>query len=105
MEVGRGRNVQAIQVAERAVALLPLEKDAYFGTRELVGLAQIAAQANAPEQALRVIQQLLSIPAGGVMSVERLKLDPVWDPIRGDPRFQKLIADGEASQAQAQTKP
>jgi len=105
VEVGRGRNVQAIQVAERAVALLPLEKDAYFGTRELVGLAQIAAQANAPEQALRVIQQLLSIPAGGVMSVERLKLDPVWDPIRGDPRFQKLIADGEASQAQAQTKP
>jgi hypothetical protein len=37
------------------------------------------------------------------MSVQRLKLDPVWDPLRKDPRFQKLIADNEA--AQSQVKP
>ena len=48
----------------------------------------------------------MAMPSGGVsVSPALLKLDPVWDPLRKDPRFQKLIADGEAVQAQAQVKP
>ena len=85
-----GRNADAVATARRAVALLPIEKDAWSGAGQLVGLAQIAAQAGAPDEALKVIHQLLSIPAGDRMSIERLELDPVWDPLRNDPRFQKL---------------
>jgi serine/threonine-protein kinase len=71
--------------------------------RQSVELTQIDAQAHAPDEALQLIARLLAMPAGTVMSVQRLKLDPVWDPLRKDPRFQKLIADNEA--AQSQVKP
>ena len=62
-------------------------------TYQLVGLAQIAAWTDAPDLAVKTIRQLLAMPAGGVMSIERLKLDPVWDPLRKDPAFQSLLAN------------
>jgi hypothetical protein len=99
VDVCLGRNAEAIALAQRAVAVLPISEDSYFGTYQLVGLAQIAAWTDAPDLAVKTIRQLLAMPAGGVMSIERLKLDPVFDPLRKDPRFQRLIADAEASQA------
>ena len=97
VDVCLGRNAEAIAAAQRAVTLLPVAKDAYFGPYYVTGLAQIEAQAGETDEALRLIRQLLSIPAGDSISTIRLKLDPVWDPLRKDPRFQKLIADGEAA--------
>jgi TolB-like protein/Flp pilus assembly protein TadD len=93
-----GRNEDGMHAARQASELLPLSKDAYFGVYSVEALAEIDAQAGAPDQALALIEQLLQIPAGMSMTVERLKHDPVWDPIRADPRFHKLIVDG-ASQA------
>jgi TolB-like protein/Flp pilus assembly protein TadD len=87
-----GRGDEAVSLMQHLVELLPLSKDAYFGTFSLVGLAEVQAQTGHADEALKLIQQLLSIPAGGVISPARLKLDPVWDPLRGDPRLQKLIA-------------
>jgi TolB-like protein/Flp pilus assembly protein TadD len=98
VELCLGRNEDAIRTARHASELLPLSKDAYFGVYSVEALAEIDAQAGAPDQALALIEQLLQIPAGMSMTVERLKHDPVWDPIRADPRFLKLIPDG-ASQA------
>lgn len=99
VEVCLGHAEQAIAIARQAVGVLPIGKDGYFGAYQLSGLAQIAAHAGAPDLALDVIRQLLAMPAGTIMSLPRLKLDPIWDPLRKDPRFQKLIADAEAAQA------
>jgi hypothetical protein len=45
-----------------------------------------------------LLQQLLSIPAGQTISIERLKLEPVWDPLRKDPRFHKLLSSEDSAQ-------
>jgi serine/threonine-protein kinase len=59
------------------------------------GLAQIEARAGAPEEAVKRLRHLLSIPAGQVASIARLKIDPVWDPIRNRADFQQLLSGPE----------
>jgi hypothetical protein len=62
----------------------------------LVGLAQIEAHTGQSEEAVKLLRQLLTMPAGEYISVARLKIDPLWDPIRRDPGFQKLISEPES---------
>jgi TolB-like protein/Flp pilus assembly protein TadD/tRNA A-37 threonylcarbamoyl transferase component Bud32 len=90
-----GRNADALRVAREAADALPLEKDSGFGANFLLGLAQIEAHSGQSEEAVKILRQLLSIPAGEYVSVTRLKIDPVWDPIRNDPAFQKLLSEPE----------
>lgn len=97
VEVCLGKRAQAIATARKAVAVLPVSVDGYFGGYQLVGLAQIAARVGSPDLALEQIRQLMAMPAGTYMSVERLKLDPIWDPLRQDPRFQALLKDGPSN--------
>jgi TolB-like protein len=93
VEVCLGHNDQAISTARKAMDVLPIGKDGYFGAYQVSGLAQIAAHAGAPDLALDSIRQLLATPTGTFMSVTRLKLDPIWDPLRNDPRFKALLAE------------
>jgi TolB-like protein/class 3 adenylate cyclase len=91
-----GGNADALRVAREAAEALPLEKDSFFGANFLVGLAQIEAHTDRPEEAVKILRQLLTIPLGSeYVSVALLKIDPVWDPIRDDPDFQKLLSEPE----------
>jgi tetratricopeptide (TPR) repeat protein len=86
---------EAIRLARQASETVPVEKDAISGAVILAGLAEIQARANDPAGAVKSLQQLLSIPIGYYISIQGLKLDPVWDPIRNDRGFQQLLAGKE----------
>jgi TolB-like protein/Tfp pilus assembly protein PilF len=90
-----GRNADALRVARQAVDSLPVEKDALSGPQLLAALAEIEGRIGRPEEAVKILRQLLTVPAGLVISIARLKIDPVWDPIRDNPGFQKLLSEPE----------
>jgi len=87
-----GRNAEALRLSREAADLISIEKDASSGPIFQNGLAQIEAHAGAPEEAIKRLRHLLSIPAGTVASIARLRIDPVWDPIRNRPDFQQLLS-------------
>ena len=90
-----GRNADAVRLSKQAADTLSIEKDALMGPNFQIGLAQIEARAGAPEEAIKRLRHLLSIPAGGAASIAALKMDPVWDPIRNRPDFQQLLSGPE----------
>ena len=90
-----GRNGDALRLARQAADSMPLEKDAVAGAYFQNGLAQIEARAGAPEEAVKRLRHLLSIPAGQSVSTALLKIDPIWDPIRSRPDFQQLLSGPE----------
>lgn len=87
---GLGRKEEAIREGERAAELLPESKDALDGPAITIALAQIYTWTGEKDRALQLLEHSLSTPGG--ISVALLKLDPVWDPLRDDPRFQALLA-------------
>jgi TolB-like protein/Tfp pilus assembly protein PilF len=89
------RDSEAINLARQAADLLPPEKDALEGNILQAGLAEIEARTGATADAIAILRQQLSVPAGGTVSISRLKIDPVWDPIRTDPGFQQLLVGKE----------
>jgi TolB-like protein/Tfp pilus assembly protein PilF len=90
-----GRNADALRLSRQAADSISIEKDASAGPFFQSGLAQIEERAGAPEEAIKRLRRLLSIPAGLAASIARLKIDPVWDPIRNRPDFQQLLSGPE----------
>jgi TolB-like protein/Flp pilus assembly protein TadD len=86
---GLGRKEEAIKEGKRAVELLPESEDAFDGPQATVALAQIYAWTGEPDEAFRLLDHLLVVSNG--LTIPMLKLDPSWDPLRNDPRFQGLI--------------
>jgi len=84
-----GQKQEAIAEGKRAVELLPESQDAFDGPQETAALAQIFAWTGESDEAFRLLDHLLTIPSG--LTVPIFKLDPAWDPLRKDPRFQTLI--------------
>jgi TolB-like protein/Flp pilus assembly protein TadD len=90
-----GRNADAVRVAGQAAGSLPIEKDALTGPSFLAALAEVEARTGQPAEAVKILRKLITAPAGQVVSIARLKIDPVWDPIRNNPDFQKLLSEPE----------
>jgi TolB-like protein len=88
---GLGQKDAALTAARRATELLPMSQDMLDGSFYLARLAKIEAQVGESESALDHIKQLLAAPAGYEVSAASLRTDPAWDPLRKDPRFQKLL--------------
>jgi TolB-like protein/class 3 adenylate cyclase/Tfp pilus assembly protein PilF len=88
--MGLGDKAAALALAERAMAANPIEKDAVTGPFPIEILARVAAQLGEPDRAIAALQKLLSMP--GPLTPALLRLDPMFDPLRNDPRFQKLVA-------------
>jgi len=86
-----GRRADAVRLAQQAADSLPIEKDALAGPSFAVGLAEIEARSGETSAAIEGLRRLLGIPAGNDVSLKRLQIDPVWDPIRNDPAFQQLL--------------
>ena len=93
INVALNHEAEALKLAQRSAELLPPEKDAVGGAIALGGLVEIEARTGHTIEAVKTLQRLLSIPAG--LSIQRLKIDPVWDPIRNDPGFEQLLAGTE----------
>jgi serine/threonine protein kinase/Flp pilus assembly protein TadD len=96
-----GRKAEALTLAERAMATFPIEKDAMMGPRQLELFARVAAQTGEPDRAIAALQKLLSIPYSGLvvegvpLTAALLRLDPMFDALRDDPRFETIVASLE----------
>jgi TolB-like protein/tRNA A-37 threonylcarbamoyl transferase component Bud32/Flp pilus assembly protein TadD len=86
-----GRKEDAIREGNQAVSICPVSKDALAGPTYVVDLAGIYVIVGEFESAMDKLDYLMSIPAGSDVSVNSLKKDPRWDPLREQPRFKQLI--------------
>jgi tetratricopeptide (TPR) repeat protein len=89
VDAGLGHKELAIQEAQHAVDLMPVSKDVYDGAIVLEGLAQVYTWTNERDRAIELLQKLVTMP--GYTNYARLKLHPMWNPLRGDPRFEKIV--------------
>jgi TolB-like protein/Flp pilus assembly protein TadD len=93
IDAGLGRKEAALEEARRATELLPVEKDSVNGSRMLVYFAIVAGWAGEKDLALQQLELAVRAPnPSSVLHYGSLKLLPFWDPLRGDPRFEKIVA-------------
>jgi serine/threonine protein kinase/TolB-like protein/Tfp pilus assembly protein PilF len=90
IDAALGRKEEALREGRRAIELLPVEKDAINGPRMIMYLAMVAAWVGEKDLACEQLATAIRLPAP--VSYGQLKLLPFWDPLRDDPRFEKIVA-------------
>ena len=100
-----GNKAVALTLAERGIAANPIEKDAMDGSIPIEILARVAAQTGESDRAIATLQKVLSIPGAGAWALNipltpaLLRLDPMFDPLRTDSRFQQLVASATPAES------
>jgi TolB-like protein/Tfp pilus assembly protein PilF len=99
VSMGLGDKAAALALAQRAMAAVTIEKDAVWGPIPIEILARVSARMGEPDRAIPALEKLLSIPYDGALAQNvpltpaLLRLDPMFDPLGNDPRFQKLCEE------------
>jgi len=92
IDAGLGRKEDALREGRRAIELMPVEKDSFNGTHMIDYFAIIAAWVGEKDLACEQLAIATRLPWHATISYGQLKLLPYWDPLRGDPRFEKIVA-------------
>jgi tetratricopeptide (TPR) repeat protein len=96
IDAALGRKEDALREGRRAVELLPVTKDAFTGAKLLGNLAVIYAWVGEKDLAFKQLEEVLRIPSDfSEVSYGALRLYPFWDPLRGDPRFEKILEEAK----------
>jgi TolB-like protein/Tfp pilus assembly protein PilF len=90
---GLGHAEEAARVARRAVGLYPVSGDAVLGVNLIAGLAEVYTMIGDYDAAIEQLEYLLTVPSA--VSVSLLRVDPLWDPVRGHPGFDALLEEHE----------
>src|SRR6266853_1319872 len=90
VDAGLGNKELAVREAQHAIDLMPISKDIYDGALVLEGLAEVYTWTGDRDRAIDLVQKLLTMP--GYINYGRLKSHPLWAPLRGGPRFDKIVA-------------
>jgi serine/threonine-protein kinase len=97
VDAGLGRKEDAIREARRAVELMPIAKDSQWGPRQVADLALVYAWTGERDRALEQLEIVATIPGDAPTTYGDLRFNPCWDDLRGDKRFDKIVAAAKAA--------